>query len=334
MRRTIYKILKWVGIVFAALIVVLFIFSLRKVPTKISYGVSFSVLHSEELKLPWKEVYQAILDDLKVKKLRLSAHWTMVEPEKDQYNFEELDYQIREAEKRNAKVILAIGRRLPGWPECHEPGWAWYIPKEEKQKEIAELLELLATRYKDSPALEYWQVENEPFLGTFADYHCGKLDKKFLKSEIELVRKLDPAHKIVVTDSGEFGFWYRAYNAGDIFGTTMYLYVTHHIFGDVRYPIRPGFFKIKQNLMSLFFKEKPMILIELALEPWLTRPITEASMEMILDRMSIEKVDEIITFASKTGFDTQYLWGAEWWYWMRTKDHPEFWNSAKTFFAN
>jgi len=50
--------------------------------------------------------------------------------------------------------------------------------------------------------------------------------------------------------------------------------------------------------------------------------------------MDIDKFDEIIDFAKKTGFDEQYLWGAEWWYWMKTQGNDEYWNHAKELFAD
>ena len=32
--------------------------------------------------------------------------------------------QIEQAAIRNVKVILAVGQKLPRWPECYIPGWA------------------------------------------------------------------------------------------------------------------------------------------------------------------------------------------------------------------
>ncbi|MDO8676447.1 MAG: hypothetical protein Q7K16_02230, partial [Candidatus Azambacteria bacterium] len=96
-----------------------------------------------------------------------------------------------------------------------------------------------------------------------------------------------------------------------------------------RYPITPAFFRIKQSLVELVYGKKPKILIELSTEPWLRQPIVGTPNEILLDRMGIDKFNEMIDFASKTGFDTQYLWGAEWWYYMKTKQgHPEFWARA------
>ena len=95
-----------------------------KKPDLITYGMSFNTMYAKELGLDWKETYDAIVDDLGVRHFRLAAHWPMIEPSDNNYNFSELDYQIKRAEEVNAEVILAVGRRLPRWPECHVPEWA------------------------------------------------------------------------------------------------------------------------------------------------------------------------------------------------------------------
>lgn len=313
-------------------VVVWFWLAKRPLPEKIDYGVSFSKFHSDELKLDWRKVYLALLNDLKVKNLRLTAHWPMIEPQEGKYNFAELDYQMAEARKRNISVILAVGRRLPGWPECHEPDWIKQQAVSNKQQAILKYIETLLNRYKDFPNLKYWQVENEPFLGFFARSHCGSLDINFLEQEIALARKLDPAHPVLLTDSGEFGAWGQAWRRGDVFGSSMYLYIWSQQLGPLRYPIGPSFFRVKQKVMEMLFGEKPKILIELSAEPWLLAPIVDTSLEVQLQRMGLDKFDEMIDFAGQTGFAAQYLWGAEWWYWMKEHDHPEFWERAKRLF--
>jgi len=49
--------------------------------------------------------------------------------------------------------------------------------------------------------------------------------------------------------------------------------------------------------------------------------------------MNIEQFEKNIKFAKETGLDKFYLWGAEWWYWMKEKhNNDEFWQKAKTLF--
>lgn len=322
-------------IVAAALLALLIAFayglSIRDVPTDQVYGVSFSKLHATELGLDWKKAYRAVLDDLGVRRLRLSAHWPMVEPERDVYDFSDLDYQMRLASEKNASVILAFGKKSPGWPECHIPPWVGDMAWEEQKMEIRQYITAIVERYKDYPNLLYWQVENEPFLD-FARHICGEPDEAFVAEEVALVRSLDPERKIVLTDGGEFGLWYKARRYADVFGSTMYLYVYTNYIGYWRYPIGAGFFRAKQNLMDAFFGVKPAISVEVGLEPWLHQPIIDTPIEEQLRRMDMERFNEILSFASRSGFSEHYLWGVEWWYYMREKGYPEFWNEAKKLF--
>ena len=318
------------------IVVGFFVFSLY-FPEDISgptYGASFSRFHTNELGLDWEETYLALLNDLGVKHFRFSAHWPLTEPERDKYNFSELDFQIREAEKHNATVILAVGRRLPGWPECHIPDWAMELSREEQNGELLELITLIVNRYKHYDNIIYWQVENEPFLTSFSRSACGGLDKEMLQREIDLVKELD-FRSVLVTDSGELGNWFRAYSRGDVFGTSLYLYVWPRSIGfPIRYPVTPGFFRFKHNLIRLILGAKPSFVVELSTEPWLLQPIVETSIEIQLERMGIDKFNEMIDFSSKTGFNGFYLWGAEWWYWMKQNGHPELWDRAKEIFKN
>ncbi len=329
--RKLYKLLIVVGIV----VLVLFLLSLRKMPVQLTYGVSFSKFHADELRLNWKKVYLALLDDLKVRNLRLSAHWPMVEPADGKFNFSELDFQIREAQKHSASVILAVGRRLPGWPECHDPEWVSKLNLNERNQKLLQYIKAVVNRYKGFDNIKYWQVENEPYFTMFSRAGCGSFDENFLKEEVALVRQLDPTRPILLTDSGEWGLWYKAYKNGDVFGTTMYLYVYFKQGGisePIRYPLIPAFYRIKQNIIGTVLGKKPSLVIELPAEPWLLQPIVDTPLNDQLERMGLDKFNEMVRFSSKTGFDTFYLWGAEWWYWMRDHGHPEFWERARGLF--
>ncbi|HEY4510584.1 MAG TPA: hypothetical protein VJJ73_01995, partial [Candidatus Paceibacterota bacterium] len=191
-------------------------------------------------------------------------------------------------------------------------------------------------RYKNYSNLKYWQVENEYFLTLYGRGPCGKsFGEDFLKKEMALVRRIDPDHKIMLTDGGEFGAWYKAYKNADIFGSSLYLYIWSHFkfIGPTRYPITPGFFRIKQNLINLFFGRKPIILIELSTEPYLIHPILETPVEVTNERMSPDKFKEVVSVARQGGFDTQYFWGAEWWYYEKINGRPQIWGEAKKIFS-
>lgn len=306
----------------------------KPVPEKITYGMSFNTLYARELGLDWRQTYDSIIDDLGVRNFRLAAHWPMVEPKSNIYNFEELDYQISKAEDVGASVILAVGRRLPRWPECHIPDWVKNLTVEEQQEVQLRYMTQVVERYKDSPAVIMWQVENEPFLEVFAFEHCGQLDVDFLDKEIALVRKLDQTRQILVTDSGNLGTWKGAYSRGDVFGTSVYVHFWNPELGQFRTVLPPWAYRVKDNLAGIIYGKKPSILIELSAEPWLLEPIIKVPLEIQFTRMNLEKFEDIITYAEKTHFDTQYLWGAEWWYWLYVQDKPEMWNRGKELFSN
>lgn len=302
-------------------------------PERIAYGMSFNTFYAEDLGLDWREAYDAILHDLRVKHLRLAAHWPMIEPEAGTYSFDVMDYQLAQAEAAGADVILALGRRLPRWPECHVPEWAKSMTWEEQQDELREYIEAIVTRYRDRPNIIMWQVENEPFLSVFAYEHCGDLDREFLEEEIILVKQLDPTRPVLVTDSGNLGTWIGAYRAGDAFGTSVYVYFWNPELGQFKTILPPWFYRLKEVAVRFLFQDQPTYLIELSAEPWLVQPIPEVDVDTQYSRMNLDKIKEIIDYAKDTRYDRQYLWGAEWWYWLKLRGHGEIWDFGKELFA-
>lgn len=309
------------------------VFLLHKpAPEQITYGMSFNTLYAQELGLDWKETYDAILDELYVRHLRLAAHWPMIEPIDDVYNFTELDYQVKRAEEVGADVVFAVGRRLPRWPECHVPDWAAELSWEKQQEKILEYITVVVNRYKDNPAITYWQIENEPYLEIFAKEHCGEFDEDFFQREVAHFRTLDDTRPFLITDSGNMGTWYGPYKHGDVFGTSVYIHFWNPELGQFRTIIPAWFYRVKENIMELVYGERESFLIELSAEPWLLEPIVDTDIEIQYSRMDIEKLEDILKYAKETRYERQYLWGAEWWYWLEQKGHPEMWERGKTLF--
>lgn len=337
MRKHIKKTAKYTLITLLVVIVVgvalVFFLAQKPVPEHITYGMSFNTLYAEELNLDWQETYDAILDDLQVRNLRLAAHWPMIEPAPGEYNFAELDYQIERAEEVGATVILAVGRRLPRWPECHIPAWVTELPKEEQDAELLTYFETVIERYKNSPAVTVWQVENEPFLKIFAFEHCGELDTDLLDTEIALAKRLDGTRPILVTDSGNLGTWAGAFSRGDMFGTSVYVHFWNPELGQFRTFLPPWFYRVKDNTLRLIYGDKPTVLIELSSEPWLIEPVVNVPLETQFTRMNLQKFEDIIEYARGTRYEQQYLWGAEWWYWLHLQGRSEMWERGKKLYA-
>lgn len=301
-------------------------------PDNIKWGVAFSKPFAMEMGLDWRENYLAILDDLKVRQMRLPIYWQDVEAESENYNFSDYDWMVKEAGKRNVELILVVGRKLPRWPECHAPFWADNLPENEKQEKILNIISRTVERYKDVPNLHLWQVDNEPFL-PFGE--CTTTEKYFLDREVAKVREVDPNHQIMVTDSGELSIWVRAAKRADIFGTTMYRIIYKEPIGYFKYPLPPRFFWLKANIVHLFFPEKPIVVSELQAEPWGPKLIYDLSLEEQKKSMSLAQFQENIEYAKAAGFPENYLWGVEWWYWLKTKhNRPEIWEAAKEVINN
>lgn len=326
------KIVKIIAILCGILLLlggVLCMLARKDVPSHITYGMSFSVPYVLELGLDTKETLNALILDLGVRHFRLAAHWPLIEPREDVYDFELMDYQVRAVEAAEGTIIFGVGRRLPRWPECHVPLWVRDRSWEEQKQEILEYIELVVTRYKGSNAITHWQVENEPYLEIFATEFCGALDESFLEEEIALVKKLDPSRPVLVTDSGNLGTWTNPYRLGDAFGTSVYVYFWNPELGQFKTILPAWFYRVKDKSMALLHGEKETFLIELSLEPWLIEPIVSTPLSTQFARMDAAKFDEIVAYARDTRFSKQYLWGGEWWYWLKAHGNDEMWNKGK-----
>lgn len=293
-------------------------------------GVTFSQRYAQEINLDWKQAFLAMLDDLQIKHIRIPVYWDMVEPEEGQYNFQDLDWQLAEAAKRDAKIILVMGKKVPRWPECFVPQWLGGNNSPQVQKKLLKFERTIIERYKNGhPEIVNWQIENEPFL----DFGiCGTIDENMLDAEIAQTRILDQTRPIVVTDSGELSLWLKAAKRADIFGTTMYREVYSAKMGHWRYPIGPNFFKLKQLLIKVFAHQKNAIVIELQGEPWVAGWTTNAPIETQLASMNAEILADNVEFAKKTQMKEIYVWGVEWWYWMKTtQNNNTLWEAARKF---
>ncbi len=320
MKKNLLKLL----IGFVVILVFLSFYAGKKAKT-IVYGITFSPYQAIELGLDWRATYLALLDEVGVKHLRLSAYWNRVEPKAGEFDWTDLDFQIQEAQKRKAQIVLAVGRRLPRWPECHDPEW---LAKKDFAPSLMAYVEAVVNRYKNNPAVVMWQVENEAFHSVFGI--CPKLDTALFDKEIALVKQLDPGRPVVITDSGELSLWLKAGKRGDAFGSTLY----RHVFSDVfnRYWINYNpywLYRAKGGLMKLLNGKKELMIIELQAEPWTTKGILGTSIEEQFKTMSMEKFKTILSVGKAIGFEKQYLWGGEWWYWMKQNGHPEFWETAR-----
>jgi hypothetical protein len=292
------------------------------------WGLTFSSVMTQRFGLEWKSVYDAILSDLQPGFVRIPVYWDQVEPQEGSYIFDDVDFQINLAATYRVPVILAVGQKVPRWPECHFPSWLDRTDDEKRQERVLALLREAARRYKDRPEVLMWQVENEPFL-RFGE--CPRTTPEFYRDELAAVREEDPDAIIIGTDGGEFGDWYRASRDTDVFGTTLYRKVHSDLIGHFTYPLTPEFFPFKSAVTrSLTGKnQQPYLVIELGMEPWTKKQIYELTPKQQVELFTPADWRSNIRYARQARFGVYGLWGVEWWYYLRTRGINFYWDEAK-----
>ena len=296
--------------------------------SEINFGVTFSQVSAEEMDIDWQEAYISILDDLGVKKLRLIAYWQKIEPNKGEYSFNDLDWQINEAKKRGAEVVLAVGSKLPGYSECYIPEWSKELNEEEKQESALLFLKEVINHYSSEEIIKSWQIEDNPFQKISQE--CVKIDKEFLNKEISLVKELDFARKpVMLTVSGELNNWFRPALISDDLGISVYRNNWTQYWGYFKYPIKPIFYKKMASLVKFFTEIDNIVIIELQAEPKGSKLISEMSFVEWNRSMDLDKFKDTVDYVSKTGFDEVYFKGAEWWYYLKGEGSNSFWSEAK-----
>jgi len=316
--------------ILAGFYIYLWLASLKKHP--VDFGISFNPQHAEYLGLDWKEAYIAMLEELKPKYIRIAAMWSSIEEEKNKYDFSNIDWMMDKAQEYNTKITLVVGQKAPRWPECYVPDWARDardIDEDTYKKVLFDYITTVVERYKNYPALELWQVENEPFI-KFRFGECEGFREDLVKKEIDLVHRLDDIHWIMVTDSGELSTWRKARDAGDIFGTTLYRVIRTPGGRVWTYDWLPAAsYRFKAKLMGV--KLERFYVAELQAEPWFTGGnIEDTSIEIQEETMNIGRLNKHFDYVSRIGTRRAYLWGVEWWYWMKEKqDNSSYWDLVK-----
>ena len=329
MTQHLNKVLKIILLLFLVLALALLIFYLQYEPSEdIQWGVNFSILHAAYLHDNWREMFIEILDDLKPERIRTMAYWSIIEPDRGQFDFSSIDFLLIESKRRNTDVILVLGPKQPRWPECHVPAWYEALPKTERGQAVRTMLETAVNHFKEFDNIVAWQIENEPFFKFAAE--CSVIPWGEIREEVALVKNLDD-RPVIITDSGEWGTWLPAgWTGADILGSTMYRTVYH---GEkeqyVTFRIPPILYQFRAGILQSLTGTKQVIGIELQAEPWFVTDVLSTPLELQLELMNPEIFIEHVEYAKQVGFVENYFWGVEWWYWLREQGEPEMWITAK-----
>lgn len=281
-------------------------------------GVTFVPSYAESFDLDPQQTMQALIDELNIRQFRLVSYWSDYEKVQGKYDFSELDWQFKLAEESNSKVSLAIGLRQPRWPECHSPTWTSGMSTDEWLPHLKDFMKATIERYKNSPALESYQLENEFFLKAFGE--CPDHDRARLIDEYNFVKELDPDHPVIVARSNNAVGLPIGQPTPDEFAVSVYKRVwdktvTKRYF---EYPFPAWFYGFLAGAGKML-SGKDMIIHELQAEPWAPTDIHVASLDEQDKSLDPDRLRNRFRYGEATGMREMYLWGAEWWYWRKVK---------------
>ncbi len=305
-----------------------YIFSHRNQPLQL--GVTFIPSYARYLGVDPEETFQAILTDLKPSNVRLVSYWDDIEKTPGNYDFTELDWQFGMAEAAGAKVSLAVGLRQPRWPECHMPTWQLNQPKDVWYPQLKTFMTATINHYKDNPALESYQLENEFFLSVFGE--CPDFSRDRLVEEYNLVTSLDTNTPVIVSRSNNaIGFPINDPKPS-AYGVSVYKRVWDKTVTKryVEYPFPAWFYGFLAG-GSKIIDGRELMIHELQAEAWAPDgyQIATAPVDELYKSMNPQRLHDRFEYAEASGIKRIDLWGAEWWYAMKVnRNAPELWNVA------
>lgn len=297
-------------------------------------GVSFIPDYASSLGVNPQATMDALIG-IGVRNFRLTSYWSDIEPVKGQYDFSQLDWEFSKAQAAHAHIILTLGLRQPRWPECHAPSWIdTSQPVNQWQPQLEQFMSAVVNRYKRSPALAGYQLENEYFLKGFGT--CTDMSRERLVSEYHLVKKLDPAHSVIIGRSNNGLGTPLGQPTPDEFSISIYQRVwdstvTHRY---IQYPFPSWWYATLAGVQKLT-TGKNMMIAELQAEPWPPHGqlITKTSLSEQNKSFNAARLRSTVTFAEQTGMKDINLWGGEYWYYRLTVLHdPSVWDTARAIF--
>src|SRR5215472_9431381 len=155
-------------------------------------GTSFSPWRARALGLEPDGAFAELLQ-MHFAVIRLAARWDEV----DATGYGSLDTLMAMAAAAHQPVVLEVGLKSLGWPEFYPPaGLLADVPDggdagadPALRPPLLAYVQQTVLRYRSSPVLVAWQVENEPF--NAAGPHRWWLDGGLVGAEMRAVRALD-----------------------------------------------------------------------------------------------------------------------------------------------
>lgn len=295
-------------------------------------GATFIPRYAQQFGLNPQKTMDAMLGELNIKHFRLVSYWNEIEKMPGKYDFSQLDWQFEKARAADAKITLSLGLRQPRWPECHQPKWInTGKPESQWYPQLERFMGAVIERYKNNPALESYQLENEYLLKVFGE--CKNFERSRLIKEFNFVKKLDPHHKVIIARSNNALGTPIYEPTPDEFAVSVYKRVwdttiTHRY---IEYPF-PAWFYASLAGTEKIIKGRETVIHELQAEPWPPRGqnIVEVPTDELNKSLNAQRLKDRFTYGKATGIKKIDLWGAEYWYYMKEKrGDPSLWDVAK-----
>jgi hypothetical protein len=285
------------------------------------FGVSFSLKQCRNFGIDMAETLEWLITQAGFRRLRLMSYWNEHETSPGTYDFSQLDRQLDLAERHRCQVSLCLGVRQPRWPENHCPQWAWKLPSQERTRALLSYLEQVVTRYRDRSCIVSYQLENEALLKAFGER--PEVNRRRLRQEFKLVKKLDPSRLVIMTTSTSWGIPLRR-PIPDMVGFSYY----RILYGKQGYTHAlhfPSLDRLRAGAIR-FLHGRHSFIHELQLEPWGPTAIWKMNIPEQDKSMSTQLIHTNVRLARKTNLYPIDLWGGEWWYWRLKNIHdPSIW---------
>jgi hypothetical protein len=330
----------------------IFFLSAEAENNKIKIGTTFSQVQCEYLGLDWRQAYKEVID-MGFDIIRLGAYWGRIQKKENEFDFSELDWQIKKAAQAKTPVLLTVGMKAPRWPEFFIPNWlkskinlrsgSAASNNQLIQENVIVFIGKVIKRYQDRDIIIAWQVENEPLSRSGPDDLW--IAKDFLIKEINLVKDLDSRKRPVVVNAMTYPNKFLRflteviYNQDPVFQTidvadipalNIYSAIGHKFFDrEICFFTEPQerVYYLQQFVSYADNQGKPLWVTELQAEPWEPGELVHTGKEQAL---TCSPQDLITSFKELRSLDVDaiFLWGVEYWLYRHQQYQVKSWIKA------
>lgn len=289
-------------------------------------GATFSATNARARGLDPQQALAQVIE-LGLEPLRLCGYWD--QPPDD------LDWQLDQAQAAGRQVLLTVGMKAPRWPEFHLPPdqkldlprGAEVGPDLPVASASAEHVAAMVERFRDRPAIAWWQVENEPLNRSGPD--SWWISPQVLAGEVAAVRERD--HRpVVVTAFGHFDLFLDQASGHRFFNPSALLSRGTGVEPELLALLQPGDVLGVDVYHSIGQRDGRVVHAGDQipyLEHWLAETraqgvecwVTELQAEPWKGGVGPEDVVERLHEVREAGVGTALLWGVE--YWLAEAQH-------------